>query len=117
MRVIPIDMAAFTVVLAMGPAAPVMEPDARGKQIQKANADGELMFQVPVVVGLVDGPASVITVKVAGAAPVVQVGAPVVITGLVGRAWEMGGRHGIAFSATSIRPASGPGSVPAGSKS
>ncbi|KPM53380.1 hypothetical protein ACG83_21915 [Frankia sp. R43] len=110
MRVIPVDVTAFTIMLAMGPAAPVMEQDNRGKESQKANADGELMFQVPIVFGSADGPASVVTVKVAGSAPTVQVGAPVVITGLVGRVWEMGSRHGVSFSAKSIKPASGAGS-------
>ncbi|WP_018636051.1 hypothetical protein [Parafrankia elaeagni] len=104
MRVIPIDVAAFTVTLAMGPAAPVMEMD---KKSQRANTDGEALYQVPVAFGMSDGTASVVNVRVAGAAPTVQVGAPVVITGLVGRVWEMGGRHGISYSAASVRPAVG----------
>lgn len=108
MRVIPIDLGAFTLTMAMGPAVPVMEMDGKS---QKANANGEALFQVPVAFGAADGTASVVTVRVAGAAPVVQVGAPVVISGLTGRVWEMGARHGILFSAASIRSAAaGPGS-------
>ncbi|CAI7977506.1 conserved hypothetical protein [Frankia sp. Hr75.2] len=104
MRVIPIDVSAFALTVAMGPAVPVME---QGGKNQRGNAAGEPLFQVPIAFGTPDGTASVVNVRVAGAAPTVQVGAPVVITGLVGRVWEMSGRHGISYSAVSVRPAGG----------
>ncbi|ETA04226.1 hypothetical protein E0F15_08865 [Frankia sp. B2] len=99
MRVIPVDVTAFSVVTAMGPAAPVIDRESGS---QRGNADGLPLWTVPVAVAMADGTAEVITVRIAGEAPTVQPGTPVRLTGLVGRSWQMQGRHGISYSAASI---------------
>jgi hypothetical protein len=104
MHSIPVDLSAVLATVAMSAAVPVLD---EAKQ-PKANRDGEPLFTVQVAVTLADGSASVLPVKVAGTPPVVHPGMAVELSGLAARSWEIGGRHGVSWSAASIRPARSP---------
>ncbi len=114
MRAIPVDAAALSAVTAMGAPVPLANPDTGER---KANRDGVPLFSVEVAVAVATAggeAASVLRVKVAAAeAPRVRAGMPVVLVGLVATPWEIGGKHGVAFSAAAIRPAAPP-TPPAG---
>ena len=88
---LPIDTSSLTFMCA-APARPVT--DFETKQ-HKADANGELLYNLQVVALDVDG-AEVITLKVAGD-PKVGQGAMLKLHGLVALPWSMGDRSGVAF--------------------
>ncbi len=102
-RTIPVDVAAFGLMLVMKAPGPALDLDGSPRK----NADGVLLTDVEIAFGPLDGgPASVVRVRVAGEVDRrISPGTPVTITGLRGRSWEMGGRHGVAFSADMVKPA------------
>jgi hypothetical protein len=105
MKAIPVDVAALSVSTALGRPVPLLDLDGA----QRANRDGVPLMVVEVAVVPRGGVASVIKVKIAGKVdPGVAENVPVVLSGLVATSWDMNGRHGVVFSAESIRPKTGP---------
>ncbi|ONH29130.1 hypothetical protein [Pseudofrankia asymbiotica] len=104
MREIPVDPAAIVAAVVMG------EPEASMYQGEhRANRDGVPLWEVQVTVAVAGSGASTLRVKVAAAsAPRLTLGQPVSVVGLKALAWEMGSRHGLAFSAAEIRPVGAP---------
>jgi hypothetical protein len=85
---------------------PKEKTDQAGKQ--KFNVDGLPMWTTQVLAQ--DGEnGEVLQVSVAGAKPSVAVGQQVRPLGLEAIPWNNNGKHGVAFRATEIRPASASG--------
>ncbi|WP_322778279.1 hypothetical protein [Frankia sp. Cas4] len=109
LRVIPVDLNAFTAMSAMGQPVPVLDFET---QQPKANRDGEPVLVVNVAVAPKDGDPAVIPVRVTGRIdPRVDTLVPVTLVGLIATRWEMGNRHGVTFSAREIRPVTPPASA------
>jgi hypothetical protein len=99
---LPVDTSAMTLV-AMAPPEPVVDFATRAP---KADANGLPLYTVQVA-ALFQDQGEVLAVKVAGEPVGITAGAPVQISGLVAQPWELGERLGIAYRASSIRPADG----------
>jgi len=85
---------------------PKEKTDQTGKQ--KFNVDGQPMWTTQVLAQ--DGEnGEVLQVSVAGGKPTVAVGQQVRPLGLEAIPWNNNGKHGVAFRATEIRPASSSG--------
>lgn len=104
---IPVDTAALTFV-CVAPPQPKLINRETGEV--KVDAEGRTVFQVGLSVANEAGRVDLVTVNVPGD-PQVQVGQIVTVSGLIARPWEQvfGGqkRHGIAFGAAAVVPASG----------
>lgn len=94
---LPIDTSGMT-FMAAAEARPVTDFETR---LQKADENGELLFNLQVVALDSDG-AQILTVKVAGDPQVAQ-GAMLALDGLVAIPWSMNDRSGVAFRASAIR--------------
>ncbi|MGF7233916.1 MAG: hypothetical protein ACQSGP_02995 [Frankia sp.] len=101
MRTIPVDVAAFGLLLVMKTPGPALDLDGGPRK----NADGVALTDVEIAFAPLDGgPASVVRVRVAGEVDRrIGPGTPVTVVGLRGRSWEIGGRHGLAFSADAVK--------------
>src|SRR3954469_25696922 len=95
---LPIDTSGMT-FMAAAPARPVTDFDT-GQQ--KADGNGELLFNLQVVALDPDG-AQIITLKIPGDPKVAQ-GAMLRLEGLVALPWSMGDRSGVAFRANRVEP-------------
>ena len=93
---LPIDTSGMTFMCA-APARPVTDFET-GQP--KADANGELLFNLQVVALDEDG-AQIISVKVPGD-PKVGQGAMLGLEGLVAMPWSMNDRSGVAFRATGV---------------
>jgi hypothetical protein len=81
---------------------PTEKLDQNGKQ--KINRDGALMWATQVM-ALDDTGAEVLTITVAGVKPNVTVGQMVIPVELEAIPWSNNGKHGIAYRAVELRPA------------
>jgi len=94
---LPIDTSGMTFMCA-APARPVTDFDT-GQH--KADANGELLFNLQVVALDEDG-AQILSVKVPGD-PKLGQGAMLHFEGLVAMPWSMNDRSGVAFSANGVQ--------------
>jgi hypothetical protein len=99
---LPVDTSLMTLV-AMAPAEPVVDFATRAP---KADGNGLPLYTVQVAAMFGDQ-GEVLAIKVAGEPVGIVPGMPVHIVGLVAQPWELGDRSGIAYRASSIRPADG----------
>ncbi len=104
---LPIDTSGMTFMCA-APARPVTDFDT-GQQ--KADGNGELLFNLQVVALDADG-AQILLLKVPGD-PKVGQGALLKLEGLVAMPWSMGDRSGVAFRANRVESIGVAGGAPA----
>ena len=102
---LPIDTSRlqFLVVAAAEPLKQYEEGKPRESWAPRVDINGEVLWRVQLV-ALGDGEAEIIRVAVPGE-PAVQQGEMVRVEGMTAQAWEMEGRNGMAFRATTIHPA------------
>jgi hypothetical protein len=102
---LPIDTSRlqFLVVAPAEPLRQYEEGKPREAWAPRTDASGEVLWRVQLV-ALGDGEAEIIRVAVPGD-PDVSQGEMVRVEGLTAQAWEMEGRSGMAFRATTIRSA------------
>ena len=96
---LPIDTSSL-IFMCAAPTRPVTDFET-GQQ--KADGNGELLFNLQVVVLDPDG-AQILTLKVPGD-PRVDQGALLKLEGLVALPWSMGDRSGVAFRANRVEAA------------
>jgi hypothetical protein len=98
---LPIDTSAIMFLMALDPE-PVRDFDTKQP---KVNEDGEVVFSYQLV-GLGEGGAQLLTVKIPGApAAGLKQGTTVKVEGLVASTWSMdNGRSGFSFRAAGIEP-------------
>jgi hypothetical protein len=98
---LPIDTSAISFLCALAPE-PVVDFETKRP---RADDNGEPLYSVQLL-GMGDGSADLLAVKVAGLpSSAVRQGAPVKVTGLVAQPWTMADRSGVSFRAAKIEPA------------
>jgi hypothetical protein len=113
-RVIRVETSTATILLTEAPELKVR--DRQSGEIAKDAVSGEALMTIGVVY-IEDGESSLIKVTVpeSGVTEGLTLGAPVSLVGLVARPWEsvFNGqqRHGIAFRAAAVAPATFPTAV------
>ncbi|MGP4115202.1 SCO3933 family regulatory protein [Streptomyces sp. 4N509B] len=111
MRTIRVETTSATILLTEEPAPKLR--DRRTGEVAKDAVTGETLMRLSVVY-IQDGESSLIQVTVpqGGVSEGLTLGAPVALPGLVARPWEsvFNGqeRHGIAYRAAAVAPASFP---------
>lgn len=100
MRSIPVDTARM-VFMAAGGARPKLKNRETGEI--RLNAQGVQVWQVKVLAQVDDNDGDALLISFpAQTPPPLRLGMPLRVSGLVAIPWEMGGRHGVAFSAASV---------------
>lgn len=106
MRVLPIDVSAFSQVLCVGVRPKMFRETADSEPRQRTGSDGvtpqwtaEILFR-----GDEDQKSDLEEVTLTQTSKP-EIDGPIEFTGLVGVSWTMGDRHGIAFRADSISKA------------
>lgn len=105
MKSIPVDVSVFSGFMCVEP--PARKVDLRTGEVRKDTASGRDLFVVSVV-AIRPGDPSVIKISVPGDMAGLMVGTAVRIVGLEATAWDVDGRSGVAFKATSVVPADAP---------
>jgi hypothetical protein len=94
-------------LIAGGPGSPVIKDRSTG-EVAVDEVTKKTLYSVNLCAFTADDDVpQVWRVKVVGEPQGVSQGHPVTVTGLVATYWEMGEKHGLAFRAESISPASG----------
>jgi hypothetical protein len=93
MREIPVDGGEILAAVVM--SDPIRATTFEGGE--RNTRDGVALWELHVTVTVRDAGASVLLLRVLGQL--------VTLAGLRGRVWEMGGRHGISWTATGVTPA------------
>lgn len=102
MRNIPVDTSQMTFIAAGSPR-PKLKDRTTGEI--KYNADGAPMWQLKVLAQVEDNDAETVLISFPAAhAITARLGTPLTVQGLSAMAWEANGRHGVAFSASSVAP-------------
>ncbi|MFE6386486.1 SCO3933 family regulatory protein [Nocardiopsis dassonvillei] len=102
MRNIPVDTSQMVFIAAGSPRPKVK--DRQTGEI-KYNADGSPVWQLKVLAQVEDNDAETLLVSFpATQAITARLGTPLTVQGLTAIPWETNGRHGVAFSASSIAP-------------
>src|SRR5215831_3286633 len=101
MRTIPVDTSSLVTLCATPPVPRVRDTG----ELRTDKASGQTLYEVGMLV-VHNSSADVVKVSVPGEPKGLATGQPVRVTGLVALPWEQNGRHGIAFQATKIEPAS-----------
>jgi hypothetical protein len=101
MREIPVDGGEILAAVVM--SDPIRATTFEGGE--RNTRDGVALWELHVTVTVRDAGASVLLLRVPGERPGVGLGQLVTLAGLRGRVWEMGGRHGISWTATGVTPA------------
>jgi hypothetical protein len=97
---LPIDTTPLRFLLTGEPTA-VLDYETR---LPRTDSDGQPLLRVPVVVtGTGEKRAPAVEVTVPGPVPQVELGSPIVFTGLALRTWSVRGNDGRERSGTSLR--------------
>jgi hypothetical protein len=98
---LPIDTRGMQLICVKDPE-PVVDFETRAP---RADANGEPLWTVDLLVMAPGTGGEVITVKLAGRPEGLTQGTPLEIEGLVAQPWSMGDRSGVSFRATRLKPA------------
>lgn len=102
MRNIPVDTSQM-VFMAAGSPRPKLKDRQTGEI--KYNVDGVPMWQLKVLAQVEDNDAETVLLSFpATHAITARLGTPLTVEGLKAIPWETNGRHGVAFSASSVGP-------------
>jgi hypothetical protein len=108
MRSIPVDPTAILTAIVMSEPVAALFDGA-----QRKTREDVALWEVDVTVAVRGTGASVLRVRIPSvAAPRVEVGQPVRLVNLRALVWEMGDRHGVAWSVDSLAPAGLPPTAP-----
>jgi len=101
MKSIPVDTSTLT-FFAGGEVQVAKNQDGS----PKIDKTGKPIFSVPLVVVGTSSGVETIIVKVAGTVPQMPAMSPIKVIGLSARPWNIDGRGGISYAATSVQPLS-----------